>query len=110
MRPTCRCARRPAAAWRTRPASALLARRRPPASGGQPRDGFGAPGSSGGTGRPRAPLPATAPQDPPRQSFLERLPGLVFSRKVAELGRHVTLVMLGEDGIGDERAVLHSSL
>src|SRR5947209_1380128 len=50
------------------------------------------------------------PQGPLRRSFLERLPGLVLRRQVAKLGRHVALVILGEDLIGDKRTALHSYL
>ena len=42
--------------------------------------------------------------------FCERLPGLVLRREIAELGRHVALVMLGEDRVGDENAVLQPAL
>src|SRR5688572_296482 len=53
------------------------------------------------------PPPARVPLGRAPRSPVERLFRRMLRRLVAELRRHVTLVMLGEDIVGDEGRALH---
>src|SRR5881394_3883934 len=105
-RPTYRYARKPAAARRRRSASARPESPRPTGWFGQPPREFARRAPSARAEAPRARSRAKVRRDQLRRSLLKRLPGPVLRREIAELGRHVALVMLGEDPVGDERALL----